>query len=166
MTGIERRSRLFCNFFALLLSCLFACNLPKKGVKAKFTFFLRVKFLGKINRSVNIFSQGVQKIVSYFHFCETLSLPGSFHFCNHHLSLKRVSLKQIKGTLDEKKKKKFHSKVLHEDDEKVLIQVISQCLKITKNVTFEFLRQKWPNLQLKILKVMFWHENSNRRSML
>ena len=53
-----------------------------------------------------------------------------------------MSLKQIKGTLDEKKKKKFHSKVLHEDDEKVLIQVISQCLKITKNVTFEFLRPK------------------------
>ena len=36
-------------------------------------------------------------------------------------------------------KKKFHSKVLQEDEEKLLIQVgISQCLKTIKNVSFEF----------------------------
>ena len=43
-------------------------------------------------------------------------------------------------------KKKFHSKVLQEDDEKLLIQVgISQCLKTIKNVSFSF-NQKYLKL--------------------
>ena len=74
-------------------------------------------------------------------------------------------------------KKKFHSKVLQEDDEKLLIQVgISQCLKtIIKNVSFEFNQKylkltyfyvklfygyfmlKWPEFQMRLLGMIFKH---------
>ena len=73
-------------------------------------------------------------------------------------------------------KKKFHSKVLQEDDEKLLIQVgISQCLKIIKNVSFSFNQKylkltyfyvklfygyfvlKWPEFQMRLLGLLFKH---------